>query len=262
MSLDHQLKFGVVGGKTGVNSCCPFEQISGRVIWAARSLQGALLNYSVLHGFLSMQHINLLSPSSGRLNLFQVNCFTPSSGCQCSTQLKQIITCKIKTYAPSGHWDQQSTWCRDPKYNVSWRGSTEGHKCTGTLVQASWYLSSCKQISSVRQQGNKRACYSLTFSLHPSGGAGKARMHTHKHTKQWFLSEFHTAGWVKTCVNLQHQKQTLLLCLNMHVWGQLYQAVRYSRNTCGPTNNSRYIIKVHTTHWKKTSDSFNCCYFI
>lgn len=171
MSLDHQLKFGVVGGKTGVNSCCPFEQISGRVIWAARSLQGALLNYSVLHGFLSMQHINLLSPSSGRLNLFQVNCFTPSSGCQCSTQLKQIITCKIKTYAPSGHWDQQSTWCRDPKYNVSWRGSTEGHKCTGTLVQASWYLSSCKQISSVRQQGNKRACYSLlTFSLYPSGG--------------------------------------------------------------------------------------------
>jgi hypothetical protein len=32
MSLDHQLKFGVDAGKTGVNSCCPFEQISGRVI--------------------------------------------------------------------------------------------------------------------------------------------------------------------------------------------------------------------------------------
>jgi hypothetical protein len=68
MSLDHQLKFGVVGGKTGVNSSCPFEEIPGRVTCASRSLQDALLNHTVLHGFLSMLQINLLSQSSGRLN--------------------------------------------------------------------------------------------------------------------------------------------------------------------------------------------------
>jgi len=124
-SLDHQLKFGVVVRvKLEWTRAAPLKKIPDRVICASRSLQGALLNCTVLRGFLSMLHINLLSPSSGRLNLFQVNCFTPSSGCQCSIQLKQIITNTIKPNVHSKHWDKHPTWCRDPKYNVSWRGST------------------------------------------------------------------------------------------------------------------------------------------
>ena len=196
----------LLGGKTGVNSCCPFEQIPGRVICAARSLQGALLNYNVLRGFLPMVHINLLSPPSGRLNLFQVNCCTPSSRCQCSIQLKQITTRKMKPNVPSKHWDKHPTWCRDPKYNVSWRGSTEGHKCTGILVQASWSLSlharKFHQSDSRETRGHVTHYWQSPSTLH--GGKKKVRTCTHKHTKHWFLSEFHTAGSVKTCVNLQH----------------------------------------------------------
>lgn len=179
MSQDHQLKFGVVGGKTGVNSCCPFEQTSWKVILAARSLQGALLNYNVFRGFLSILHINPLSPSSGRLNLFQVNWFTPSSGCQCSIQLKQIITRKIKTNAPSEQWD--------------------------TNVQASWYLSF--HASKFHQSDSRETKGHVPHYWHSPSTlqrGKKACMHTHKHRKHWFLSELHTAGWMKTRVNLQH----------------------------------------------------------
>jgi len=208
MSLDHQLQFGVVGGKTGVNLCCPFEQIPGIVICGARSLQGALFIYNVLRGFLSMLHISLLSPSSGRLNLFQVNCCTPSSGCQCSIQLKQIITQKIKTNVLSKHWDKHPKWRRDPKYTVSCRGSTERHKCTGTLVQASWSRSLSMQANLISQTAGKQEDMFTHYWQSPStlhgGEKKKVRKCTHKHTKHRFLSEFHTAGWVKTCVNPQH----------------------------------------------------------
>jgi hypothetical protein len=162
MSRDHQLKFSMCWGKT---RAAPLNRYLEE-LHASRSLQSAMLNYTVFHTFLSMLWINLLSPSSG---------------CQCSIQLKQIITHKIKANVLSKHWDNHPTWCRPPKCNVSWRVSTEGHKSTlhtGTGIMISF--SSCEEISSLRQQNNIRACYSLlTLSLHPSQGK-KACMHTNK----------------------------------------------------------------------------------
>lgn len=197
-----------------------------------------------------MLQINLLSPSSGRLNLVQVNCFTPSSECQCSTfnqsklsptRLKQMFFRNTGTIIPHGVETQDTMWVEE----LAQRGIN---------AQASWYLSlHAKKFHLSDSRTTRGHVTHYWLSLHPSRGKKHTRARTNTQTIDFWVNFTPQAEWKHTWIRSIRNRP-----LNMNVWGQC--SMQYvTVETCGLTIINRHMIKVHTTHWKKTSYSFNYC---
>ena len=90
-----------------------FQEFTG-CIAQLHSVAWVSFSIAQLHSvaWVSFNAVNKPAVSIFRQTEVQVNCFSPSSGCQCSIQLKQIITHKIKPNVPSKHQDKHSTWCK------------------------------------------------------------------------------------------------------------------------------------------------------